>query len=147
MAGKASGGAAARPGGPPAGGRPAPRPPRCHPPADRASPPTGRRPRAWGSPGAAFHIASDRRAAAGGGAPSPGGRPPGGAAPPPLALAVATPWRTASVHVRVGAQVLEDLLALLFIQHQIDALPVVAALDAALGPHEQRLILLPVHVP
>src|SRR5262249_50719275 len=47
-----------------------------------------------------------------------------------------------SVHVRVGAEVLEDLLPLAFVQHQIDALLVVALLDAALRLHE--VVVIPV---
>src|SRR5262249_45001798 len=51
-----------------------------------------------------------------------------------------------SIDVGVGAQVLEDLLALLLVDHQVDALAVVAALDAALGAQEGGLVLLPVLV-
>src|SRR5262249_19069737 len=42
-----------------------------------------------------------------------------------------------SIHVRIGAEVLEDFLALLLVDHQIDALAAVALLEALLAAHEE----------
>src|SRR5947209_5237446 len=52
----------------------------------------------------------------------------------------------ALIHIRVGAQVLENLLPLLLVEHQIDALAAVAPLNAALGAQEQAGEGLPVAV-
>src|SRR5439155_3485394 len=49
-----------------------------------------------------------------------------------------------SIHVRVGAEVLEDLLPLLLVDHQVHAVAAVAALDLALGLAEQRQVTAPV---
>src|SRR5438128_1399307 len=54
-------------------------------------------------------------------------------------------WRcvTASIHVWISAKILQDLLALLLINHEIHALAAVATLDAALGFEEEGLEDLP----
>src|SRR5579883_3192103 len=52
----------------------------------------------------------------------------------------------ASVHVGVGAQVLEDLLPLLLVDQQVHALAVVPPLRPPLGLEEDRRVPLPVAV-
>src|SRR5437899_1905370 len=52
--------------------------------------------------------------------------------------------RLSLVHIRIRAQVLQNFLAVFFVNHQIDALTAVAALDAALGAHKMLSIPLPV---
>src|SRR5262249_2289886 len=66
--------------------------------------------------------------------------------PPPPALRPRGEGSFASIDVGVGPQLLEDLLALLLVQHQVHARPAVAPSDAALRPDEQRMIPLPVPV-
>src|SRR5438105_344687 len=48
------------------------------------------------------------------------------------------------VHIGIRPQVLEHFLPLLLVKHQIDALAAVTPLDAALGPHEEWLVFLPI---
>src|SRR5438128_495332 len=48
------------------------------------------------------------------------------------------------VHIRICAQVFQNFLAVFFVNHQINALAAVAALDAALGAHKMLSIPLPV---
>src|SRR5262249_25970152 len=62
---------------------------------------------------------------------------PLGASPSPL---------VGLIDVRVGPKILENLLPLLLVEHQVHALLVVPLLNAALGPEEQRLVLVPVDV-
>ena len=52
-----------------------------------------------------------------------------------------------SIDVGVGAQVFEDFLTAFLVDHQIDAVAVVAALDAALRLHEILVVALPVASP
>src|SRR5262245_48475624 len=49
-----------------------------------------------------------------------------------------------SIHVGVGPEVLEDLLPLLLMHHQIDARAEVAALDLLLGKVKQPAVAVPV---
>src|SRR5260370_6199061 len=51
----------------------------------------------------------------------------------------------ASINVRIRPQVLQNLLPLLFVDQQINPLPVVPALQSSLRPVEKRQELLPVH--
>src|SRR5437667_5187876 len=48
------------------------------------------------------------------------------------------------IYVRIGADVFESLQSLFFVDHQIDALFAMAALDSALSLEKQRLIRLPI---
>src|SRR5947209_10145023 len=50
------------------------------------------------------------------------------------------------IDVRIGAQVLENLLPLLLVHHQIDALPAVASLHPPLGLAERPRVSLPIDV-
>src|SRR3979490_823637 len=51
--------------------------------------------------------------------------------------------RCLSIHVRVGAQILEDFLAVLLVDHEIDGLAVVATFELALSLHEEGVEALP----
>ena len=51
---------------------------------------------------------------------------------------------TASVHIRIGAKVLEHFLPLFLINHEIDALAIMSTLGSALRFHEAGLEPLPV---
>src|SRR5262249_20946825 len=64
-----------------------------------------------------------------------------------LSSACASGWCGAgSVHVRVGAEVLEDLLALFLVDHHVHPVAVVALLGTPLRLAEQRQVAVPVLV-
>ena len=54
--------------------------------------------------------------------------------------------RRSSIYVRVRPEILQDFLPLLLVEHQIDALAVVAPLDAPLGLGKEWQVAIPIDI-
>ena len=60
--------------------------------------------------------------------------------------AIALMQQAASIHIRVGDEVFQNLLALLFVVHEVEPLAVMAFFDVILGVQEIALIAVPVAI-